>query len=92
MVFEPPDTDRFPAIGLAYEVIETGGTAGAIFNAANEQAVAAFLERKIGFGRIVELVAEALSAVATRPVDSLETVMAADAEARAFVSGRVGVG
>ncbi|MHC4996194.1 MAG: 1-deoxy-D-xylulose-5-phosphate reductoisomerase [Planctomycetota bacterium] len=54
--FHQPDHERFPALGLAYRVIEAGGTAGAILNAANEQAVAAFLEHRIRFGRIVELV------------------------------------
>jgi len=83
--FEAPDHGRFRSLKLAYDVIEAGGTAGAVFNAANEAAVAAFLERRIRFGRIVELVAEALSAIAPRPVESLETVLAADKEARAFV-------
>ncbi len=87
--FEQPDMGKFPALGLAYDVIEAGGTAGAVFNAANEAAVAAFLERKIRLGRIVELVTEALSAIAPVPVDSLETVLAADREAREFVSGRL---
>jgi 1-deoxy-D-xylulose-5-phosphate reductoisomerase len=88
--FEPPDHDRFRSLRLAYEVIEAGGTAGAVFNAANEAAVAAFLERRIRFGRNVELVAEALSAIEPRPVDALETVLAADREARGFVESRVG--
>jgi 1-deoxy-D-xylulose-5-phosphate reductoisomerase len=88
--FEPPDPERFPAIGLAYEVIRAGGTAGAVFNAANEQAVEAFLDRRIRFGRIVELVREALAATPARPADSLEAVLRADREARAFVRGRIG--
>ena len=88
--FEPPDPERFPAIGLAYEVIRAGGTAGAVFNAANEQAVEAFLDRKVRFGRIVELVREALNATPARPVDSLEAVLRADREARAFVRSRIG--
>ncbi len=87
--FEPPDHDRFRSLKLAYEVIDAGGTAGAVFNAANEATVAAFLDRKIRFGRIVELVAEALSAIEPRPVESLETVMAADHEARQFVTTRI---
>ena len=88
--FEAPDHDRFRSLKLAYDVIEAGGTAGAVFNAANEAAVAAFLERRVRFGRIVELVAEALSAIAPRPVDSLETVLEADRQARAFVAKRIG--
>lgn len=84
--FQQPDMERFPALKLAYEVIEAGGTAGAVFNAANEAAVAAFLERKIRFGRIVDLVTEALSTVPTRPIDSLETALEADRRAREAVS------
>jgi 1-deoxy-D-xylulose-5-phosphate reductoisomerase len=87
--FEPPDMDRFPALRLAYDVIEAGGTAGAVMNAANEVAVAAFLERRIRFGRIVELVAEALSAIAPRPADDLPAVLDADDQARRFVAQRL---
>ncbi|NBC10445.1 MAG: 1-deoxy-D-xylulose-5-phosphate reductoisomerase [Planctomycetes bacterium] len=87
--FQPPDFARFPALKLAYEVIEAGGTAGAVLNAANEAAVAAFLERRIRFGRIVELAAEALSAVPARPIDCLDTVLQADKQARAFVAERI---
>ncbi len=87
--FEQPDHQRFPALKLAYDVIVAGGTAGAVFNAANEAAVAAFLERRVRFGRIVELVAEALSAIPIQPADSLETLLRADGEARRFVEGRV---
>jgi len=87
--FEPPDPRKFPALQLAFEVVDAGGTAGATFNAANEAAVAAFLERRITFGRIVELVADALAALDNRPADSLETVLEADREARAFVRQRL---
>jgi len=87
--FEPPDHDRFPAVRLAYRVIDAGGTAGAVLNAANEAAVDAFLERRVPFGRIVELVAAALDAVPPTPLDGLESVWAADAAARAFVQDAV---
>ena len=86
LTFEAPDHDRFPALRLAYDVIQAGGTAGAIFNAANEAAVAAFLARRIRFGRITELVAEALTAIVSGPVDNLESVLDADRRARAFIS------
>jgi 1-deoxy-D-xylulose-5-phosphate reductoisomerase len=89
LTFEGPDTDRFPAIKLAYEVIEAGGTAGAIFNAANEAAVAAFLQRRVRFGSIAKLVAEALSAIQSVPLDSLATALDADRRARAFVEQAV---
>ncbi|WP_432797134.1 1-deoxy-D-xylulose-5-phosphate reductoisomerase [Poriferisphaera sp. WC338] len=85
LTFEQPDHERFGSLKLAYDVIEAGGTAGAIFNAANEAAVGAFLDRKIRFGQITELVTEALSATEIKPADSLETVMQADVDARAFV-------
>ncbi len=88
--FEPPDHERFPALKLAYRVIEAGGTSGAIFNAANEAAVAAFLDEKIPFGRIVELARQALDALPPRPADSLQTILRADEEARRFVLERIG--
>jgi len=80
--FEPVDHARFPAIAMAWRAVSAGGTAGAVLNAANEVAVAAFLEHEISFGRIPEIVGEALESVPPRPVQSLDDVMAADAEAR----------
>ena len=88
--FFPPDFDKFPALKLAYDVIDAGGTAGAVFNAANEAAVAAFLDRKIRFGRIVDLVAQALAALPPRPADTLEAILAADQAARDFVNNLIG--
>ncbi|QQE12226.1 1-deoxy-D-xylulose-5-phosphate reductoisomerase [Planctomycetota bacterium] len=90
LTFERPDFDRFGSLKLAYSVIEAGGTSGAVFNAANEAAVAAFLGRQIPFGQITQLVTEALSAIPTQPIDSLETVLEADEQARAFVRGQIG--
>ena len=87
--FEPVDRDRFPAIDLAGEVIRRGGSAGAVFNAANEIAVEAFLAGRIGFTRIHELVAEALDALPAQSLRSLEDVAAADAEARAWAEEQV---
>lgn len=88
--FTPPDGQRFPALDLAYRAIRAGGTAGAVLNAANEAAVDAFLKTRspnpaLPFGRIVELVAQAMDAIPATPADSLEAVLAADSEARAFV-------
>ena len=87
--FEPVDFERFQAPKLAYQVIETGGTAGAVLNAANEAAVKAFLERRIAFGRIVELAEEALQKVPIQPLDSLDAVLDADRQARAIVAERL---
>jgi len=80
--FEPVDHQRFPALGLAYRVVETGGSAGAVFNAANEVAVAAYLERRIPFGRISQLVGETLDAIEPAPIESLDDVHRADNAAR----------
>ena len=91
LTFEQPDHDKFGALNLAYDVIDAGGTAGAIFNAANETAVEAFLARKIRFGRIVELVGEALDQIESREADSLDTILAADREAREWVASNIGV-
>jgi 1-deoxy-D-xylulose-5-phosphate reductoisomerase len=87
--FHPPDHDRFPSLKLAYRVIEAGGTAGAILNAANEAAVAAFLDRRIPFGRIVELAAAALDRLRIVPATSLKTILDADRKARAFVKSAI---
>ncbi len=86
---EPVDHDRFPALLLAYEVIELGGTAGAIFNGANEAAVEAFLAGHIPFGMITELVGEVLRTIKAMPITSLADVMRADEAARAEVTQRV---
>lgn len=87
--FEPPDEQRFPALRLARHVVETGGTSGAIFNAANEEAVAAFLNGRITFGRISELAAEALESIASMAASTLDEVMDADRQARELVRGRL---
>ncbi len=88
--FEPPDFQRFPCLALAYDALREGGTAPAILNAANEVAVAAFLERRIGFLDIPRLVAEAMERVPTRAADSLEALLEADALARK--AARAGIG
>ncbi len=80
--FEPPDLERFPALRLGYEVARTGGTAGAVLNAANEAAVEAFREGKIAFGRIIELVQMVLQRHDVRQEPDLETLLQADAWAR----------
>jgi 1-deoxy-D-xylulose-5-phosphate reductoisomerase len=80
--FAPFDVDRYPAVGLAYEVLAAGGDAGAVLNAADEVATAAFLEGRIGFPTIVETVAKVLQQRPARTIRSLGDVQAADAEAR----------
>ncbi len=81
--FEPPDYDAFPCLRLAYAALEAGGTAPATLNAANEEAVSAFLQGRIGFLSIPALVEEALQRMTHAPADSLTALLAADATARA---------
>jgi 1-deoxy-D-xylulose-5-phosphate reductoisomerase len=80
--FAPPDAERFPCLGLAYAALRDGGTAPAVLNAANEVAVAAFLEGRIGFLDIAVVCARTLERVASRPVTLLADALAADADAR----------
>ena len=68
LTFEKPDLDRFPALGLAWQALRTGSGATTVLNAANEVAVAAFVERKIGFTGIAALVEATLDAAARRGV------------------------
>jgi 1-deoxy-D-xylulose-5-phosphate reductoisomerase len=82
LTFEPPDEDTFRCLPLAREAGRVGGTAPAVLNAANEVAVAAFLDGRTRFLDIAEVVAGALDAVPVEPADSLETVLAADRHAR----------
>lgn len=84
--FYPPCPDRYPAIELAYKALRLGGTAPAVLNAANEAAVQAFLDRKIAFGQIVPLVANALEAISPQPADQLTTILDADQAARRCVA------
>jgi len=90
--FERVDQVRFPCVRLAAEAIRRGGTAPAILNAANEIAVESFLEGRLGFTGIAEIIEGVLGESAVEPLASLEQVYAADIEARAlarrFVSRR----
>jgi 1-deoxy-D-xylulose-5-phosphate reductoisomerase len=83
LTFEPVRPDAFPTFELGVAAGRAGGTAMAIFNAANEVAVAAFLAGRITFGRIPELIDDALTAVPVEPADSLDAVLASDRRARA---------
>ncbi|HEX2837884.1 MAG TPA: 1-deoxy-D-xylulose-5-phosphate reductoisomerase [Phycisphaerales bacterium] len=89
LAFEPVDHARFPAVSLAYHVMERGGTSGAILNAANEVAVEAFLAGRTGFRSITRHVEAALADIPTREVRTLADVLEADAAARDFVRSRI---
>ena len=80
--FGPPDLERFPCLGLAYAALRAGGTAPAILNAANEEAVAAFLAGRIGFWGIQACVAQTLEALPSEPVQDLAQVLDCDHRAR----------
>ncbi|HVT90392.1 MAG TPA: 1-deoxy-D-xylulose-5-phosphate reductoisomerase [Tepidisphaeraceae bacterium] len=81
--FEPPDMQRFPALRLGYEAARIRGTAGAILNAANETAVAAFIAGKIRFGMICRVVELTIRAGQLQPEPTLDDLLEADRWARA---------
>jgi 1-deoxy-D-xylulose-5-phosphate reductoisomerase len=80
--FAAPDPDKFPAITLAYSALREGGLAPTVLNAANEVAVAAFLDKRIGFADITRVVATALDDMPTASARSLESLLACDREVR----------
>jgi 1-deoxy-D-xylulose-5-phosphate reductoisomerase len=80
--FAPPDFARFPALRLGYRALEEGGTSPATLNAANEIAVAAFLERQLPFLAITAVIEAVMNEMRPRPLASLDDVLEADAAAR----------
>jgi len=80
--FAAPDLARFPCLGLAYQALRAGGTTPALLNAANEVAVAAFLDRRIGFLDIPRLIETVLDKVACADAHELQDMLDADAAAR----------
>ena len=86
LTFEAPDAERFRALAIARQALKTGGSAPAIMNAANETAVQSFLEGRIGFLRIAEIVEETLARLPAEPVGRLEDVQAVDLEARGIAA------
>ena len=81
--FYPPDLGCFPGLGLAFQVLEAGGNSPVIFNAANEIAVKAFLQERIGFLQIPSVVSAALDVCETGKIDGLDEVLEFDRLARA---------
>ena len=82
--FQRPDEQRFPCLRLARQAAEAGGCAPARLNAANEVAVAAFLDRRIRFPEIARIIEDVLDREASATVEGLDAVLAADARARAL--------
>jgi len=81
--FEEPDLERFPCISLAYRALKTGGTLPAAMNAANEEAVHAFIDERIALTDISRVIEDVMSQHQTRPATDLEAVLEADRSARA---------
>ncbi len=90
LTFEKPDFNRFPALKLAYSVASAGGTAPAVFNAANEVAVEAFLRKAAGFTEITDIIEDVVSKIGVVSNPSLDDILQADREARKIAGERVG--
>jgi 1-deoxy-D-xylulose-5-phosphate reductoisomerase len=89
LTFEAPDRDAFPAIDIAYEAGRAGGSAPAVMNAADELAVEAFLQGRLGFLGIPEVVARTLEQVEWRELATVEDVVEVDGEARSAAAGLI---
>ena len=89
LTFEEPDPEKTPCLGLAMECARRGGIAPCVMSAANEAAVALFLERRIGFNDIYDLVKEAVDELGGMPADDLDDILAADGAARELVQEKL---
>ena len=87
--FEKPDLEAFQCLALAYRAIETGKSMPIVLNAANEEAVAAFLSDRISFYRIGELVEQAMDAHVPAEIRSVDDILEVEREARASVLGAI---
>ena len=92
LTFEEPDAERFPALRLARTALDVGGAAPVVLNAANEIAVAAFLDRRIGFTDITQLIERALAAEPAASLVSIDACVDVDARTRRRVGDWVGAG
>jgi 1-deoxy-D-xylulose-5-phosphate reductoisomerase len=88
--FEAPDLERFPCIALAYRALETGGTLPAAMNAANEEAVHAFIDERIALSDIPRVIEEVMDRHETAPVADLESVLQADRNSRVVAQSAIG--
>ena len=87
--FAAPDLEAFPCLSLAYEALKRGGSAPAVLNAANEVAVAAFLDNKIAFLAIPEVICQTLEEIPDSPLTDLDSVLAVDQRARHYAQSLV---
>ncbi len=90
--FCPPDLKKFPCLRLAYEAAEAGGAKTVALNAADEVAVAAFLEGRIGFNDIPRIIEDVLAGTNSGPLESIAKVLEADTEARRLAQQRIADG
>ena len=90
LTFEAPDLERFPCLSLAFQAVRAGGTMPAVLNAANEVAVQAFLDRRIGFEAIARCVADALDAHSSVAGIDLDGILEADRWARRWTTEKIG--
>ena len=88
ITFEAPDTENFRGLSLAYEAGRAGGNRPAVFNAANERAVSLFLDRKIGFLEITDIIQEALESVPFQDSPGVEQILEAEAAAYELIGNR----
>jgi 1-deoxy-D-xylulose-5-phosphate reductoisomerase len=87
--FSPPDMSKFPCLRLAYEAVEAGGAKTIALNAADEVAVAAFLEERIRFDEIPQIVEDVMAATPVGRLESINKVLVLDAEARQLAEDMV---
>ena len=91
LTFEAPQMEKFPCLGLAFKALEMGGTATTVLNAANEVAVEAFLQGKIPYLKISEIISEVLNELGGQEMESLDDVLRADALARLKAQEKAGL-
>jgi 1-deoxy-D-xylulose-5-phosphate reductoisomerase len=87
--FEPPDPDRFPCLGLAYRALRAGGTLPAAMNAANEEAVQAFIDERISLTDIPLVIGAVMDGHQTQPATKLTTILEADGSARLAAAAEI---
>jgi len=87
--FAPPDLKKFPCLRLAYEAVEAGGAKTVALNAADEVAVASFLDGEIRFDQIPRVIEDVLAATNSAALESIEKVLEADAQARRTARERI---
>ncbi|HEY7582630.1 MAG TPA: 1-deoxy-D-xylulose-5-phosphate reductoisomerase [Acidimicrobiia bacterium] len=87
--FETPDLARFPALALGYAAARIGQSAPAVYNAADEVAVAAFLAGRLGFRSITSVIERTMEGVGVKPVESVDDVLAVDREARSLAAAAI---